>query len=101
VPRQIVSGHDQLSQAADQMFRSWDLGRLTVAAHAEMKLATRLRIEHARTGRPQHATIVQNNMPCPNKRGCGSLLPLMLPEGCSLTVHAPNYQRTFTGGMRP
>jgi hypothetical protein len=29
------------------------------------------------------------------------LTSVMLPEGCSLTVHAPNYRRTFTGGKNP
>nr|WP_245589831.1 DddA-like double-stranded DNA deaminase toxin [Amycolatopsis balhimycina] len=30
--------------------------------------------------------------------GCDTLLPVILPKGYSLTVHAPNYRKTFTGG---
>ncbi|HYS41548.1 MAG TPA: DddA-like double-stranded DNA deaminase toxin, partial [Pseudonocardiaceae bacterium] len=36
---------------------------------------------------------------CRRPAGCGRLLPVMLPDGCSLTVHAPGYRRRFTGGM--
>lgn len=99
--RPIVSGHDDLAVATDAIFCSFGLPGLAVADHAEMKVAARLRMEHARTGVPQHATIVLHNIPCAGRRGCVRLLPVMLPEGCSLTVHAPNYRRTFTGGMRP
>jgi len=63
-----------------------------------MKVGARLRAEYERTGQPQHATIVQNYEPCKFWKGCAALLPVMLPQGCSLTVHAPNYRRTFTGG---
>jgi hypothetical protein len=96
----ITSGEDDWASAADAELRSRGLGQLYVANHAEMKLAAHLRSEHARTGQPQHATIVINNVPCSGIRGCGRLLPVMLPAGCSLTVHAPGYQRTYTGGMR-
>jgi hypothetical protein len=68
------------------------------AAHAEMKLAYHLRQMRERTGRPQHVTIVVNNAVCGGPNGWGTLLPVMLPTGCSMTVHAPNYRRTFTGG---
>jgi hypothetical protein len=98
VPRKIVSGDDRLARAADETLRGLGYQPLAVADHAEMKIAAYLRQRHEKTGSPQHAAIVQNNEPCFGELGCGELLPVMLPEGCSLTVYAPHYRRTFTGG---
>jgi hypothetical protein len=75
--------------------------RLAVATHAETKLAAYLRGVRQKTGQPQYATIVVNNQVCGGDLSCAELLPVLLPEGCSLTVHAPNYRRTFTGGKKP
>jgi hypothetical protein len=100
VTRSVVSGRDEWSYYVDSVFRRWDDSFYTIAKHVEMKVAGRLRAEFERTGRPQHATIVQNQEPCRRDRGCAEMLPVMLPEGCSLTVHAPNYRRTFTGGKQ-
>jgi hypothetical protein len=98
VPCEIVSGQDRLSLAADATLRKLGCQGLSVADHAEMKVAVQLRQQYERTGASQHATIVQNNEPCFGRLGCPQVLPVMLPEGCSLTVYAPNYRRTFTGG---
>ena len=46
-------------------------------------------------------TLVINNVPCGGRFSCGNLLPVMLPEGCTVTVHAPNYRRRLTGGAQP
>lgn len=73
----------------------------SVATHAEMKLAALLARRHEDTGRPQHASVVINNTPCFGELSCPELLPQMIPEGCSLTVYAPQYRRTFTGGATP
>jgi hypothetical protein len=100
VVRSVVSGFDEWSTHADRMFRRWAKVPFIVASHAEMKVAAQMRAEFERTGRPQRATVVLNSEPCPRKNGCAALLPVMLPEGCSLTVHAPNYRRTFTGGRK-
>lgn len=100
VARPVVSGHDEWSSYADSVFKRWDRRMYSVVAHAEMKIAARLRAEFERTGQPRHAIVVLNQEPCPGMRGCARLLPVMLPDGCSLTVHAPNYRRTFTGGMK-
>jgi nucleic acid/nucleotide deaminase of polymorphic system toxin len=101
VIRTVVSGGGPLARAADVTLRRLGYQPLYAADHAEMKLATYLRQRWERTGTPQHATIVQNNEPCFGEVGCGAILPVMLPPGCSLTVHAPNYRRTFTGGATP
>lgn len=49
----------------------------------------------------QHASVVINYVPCRLKWGCDNLLPVILPEGYTLTVYGPNYRKTFTGGKRP
>ncbi|HEX4702803.1 MAG TPA: DddA-like double-stranded DNA deaminase toxin [Pseudonocardiaceae bacterium] len=98
--RTVVSGADSTAQAAFAWLRQH--GVLPVSAtHAEMKLAYHLRTAAERTGSPHQATIVVNNRVCAGPLGCATLLPVMLPAGCTLTVHAPNYRRTFTGGAKP
>jgi hypothetical protein len=99
VVRSVVSGKDEWSKYVDVVFDRMGESRLAVAHHAEMKVAARLRDRFDRTGEPQQATVVLNHEPCKSWKGCAALLPVLLPEGCSLTVHAPNYRRTFTGGM--
>jgi hypothetical protein len=49
----------------------------------------------------RHLTVVLNQRPCKGDYGCDELVPVVLPEGYSLTVHAPNYRKRFTGGARP
>jgi hypothetical protein len=99
ISRKIVSGQDAVSSLATDRLRRLGIRRTpSVATHAEMKLAAILARRHEATGRPQHASIVINHKPCFGELGCPTLLPWMLPEGCSLTVYAPHYRRTFTGG---
>jgi len=100
VVRSVVSCIDEWSKYGDNVFDRMGIGRLWITRHAEMKVGAQLRAEFERTGQPQHATVVLNFEPCRERRGCARLLPVMLPEGCSLTVHAPNYRRTFTGGRK-
>jgi hypothetical protein len=65
-------------------------------SHAEQKLAARMVRDKI-----IDATLVINNRPCRGPAGCDTLLPLLLPPGYSLTVHGPNYRKTFTGGAVP
>lgn len=47
----------------------------------------------------RHAELVLNNRPCLGPLGCDSLLPVLLPEGYSVTVYGPDdYKTTFEGG---
>jgi hypothetical protein len=101
VPHEIVSGEDVLSANAVARFRSLGYRRLWIADHVEIKLAEMMCRQHNATGQPQHATLVANQVPCGGTFGCAEVLPVMLPEGCSLTVYAPQYKRTFTGGATP
>jgi hypothetical protein len=99
VVQPIVSGVDDWSRYGDAVFERMDVGPYQITSHTEMKVAAKLRAEFERVGQPQHAAVVLNNVPCRRPAGCGNLLPVMLPDGCSLTVHAPDYRRRFTGGM--
>jgi hypothetical protein len=98
--RPVVSGLDTVSSGTENWLRARDLQPVS-ATHAEMKIAFILRRAAEKIGKPQHASIVVNNLPCPGRFGCSTLLPVMLPEGSTLTVHAPRYRRTFTGGQQP
>jgi nucleic acid/nucleotide deaminase of polymorphic system toxin len=96
----VVSGKDAEARLTGVLLKSLGFPRLAVADHVEMKVAAHLRQIWARTGKAQHATVVVNNRVCAGLMSCADLLPVMLPAGCSLTVHAPNYRRTFTGGAQ-
>ncbi|MEU4806356.1 DddA-like double-stranded DNA deaminase toxin [Actinosynnema sp. NPDC023587] len=49
----------------------------------------------------REVTLVLNHRPCRGAMGCDTLLPILLREGYSLTVHGPNYRKRFTGGAEP
>jgi hypothetical protein len=73
----------------------------TATADVEMKIAAHM----ARTG-IRHAVVVINNSPCKGRLSCDTLVPILLPEGSTLTVHGTTKQgtpmrKTYTGGARP
>jgi hypothetical protein len=95
----VVSGRDADSTAAWEMLKrrgitAW--AEPIAVSHVEQKLAARMVREKI-----THATLVINNTPCGGVLGCDALLPVLLPAGYSLTVHGPNYRKTFTGGAVP
>lgn len=95
----IVSGHDVESAAAWDLLKERGLPTRTMpwtVTHVEQKLAA-----HMVREKITHATILINNKPCADRLGCEALLPLLLPVGYSLTVHGPNYLRTFIGRAVP
>lgn len=97
--RSIVSGHDQDAAEAQQLLKDCGIpvvAPVTATSHVEIKLAARMLRE-----RRQHADVVINNQPCRGRFGCDTLLPILLPDGYSLTVHGPGYTKTFTGGATP
>jgi hypothetical protein len=99
VAHEIVSGRDENSVAAWDILRSRGMATRTEPmsiTHVEQKLAAHM----VRTA-TQHATIVINNRPCRGRSSCDTFVPVILPPGYSLTVHAPNYRKTFTGGATP
>ncbi len=100
--RPIVSGKDVDSESADELLEEMDMpGRAARAADVEMKLAARM----VREGIP-HATVVINYSPCRGRFGCDTLVPILLPEGATLTVHGVTpkgqpFRKRYTGGARP
>jgi hypothetical protein len=102
VPHAITSGADDNAQLAERTLGELGIpGMTTRTSDVEMKLAAMLRIRHTTTGEPQHVSVVLNQAPCRGPRGCDTLVPVLLPEGCTLTVHRPNMRKTYTGGARP
>ncbi|MCR3746113.1 DddA-like double-stranded DNA deaminase toxin [Lentzea californiensis] len=97
--RSVVSGEDAESAEVWHVLKDTQFpekGPPITITHVETKLAVRMRRENIR-----HASVVINYTPCRMKWGCDNLLPVLLPEGYTLTVYGPNYRKTFTGGKRP
>lgn len=95
---QEISGRDDDSAEVWRLLKAAGMSPTREPAattHVEAKVAARM----ARRG-IRHSELVVNNLPCRGLFGCDVLLPLILPEGCSLTVHGPNYRKTFTGGKQ-
>ncbi|MDX8053425.1 DddA-like double-stranded DNA deaminase toxin [Lentzea sp. BCCO 10_0798] len=97
--RELASGHDEWMLAAKQHLRDMGMpGTPVTAVDVEIKIAVHM----ARNG-IRHATVVLNNTPCKGRFGCDTLVPAVLPEGSSLTVHGVTpdgriMQKTYTGG---
>lgn len=95
----ITSGQDEDSAKVWETLQQQDIpvsGPPTAVADVEQKLAVRM----VQDGR-QHVDVVINNLPCVGRFGCDALVPVILPAGYSLTVHGPNYRKTYTGGAKP
>lgn len=99
----IVSGKDEDSQAAGELLQrlGMPVRRITKSSDVEMKLAARM----VRDGISQ-VTVFINNAPCRGQLSCDTLVPIMLPEGATLTVHGVNrdgtlFKKRYTGGARP
>ncbi|MFB9500069.1 DddA-like double-stranded DNA deaminase toxin [Saccharothrix mutabilis subsp. capreolus] len=98
----MVSGRDADADSADEQLEKLDMpGRAARAADVEMKLAARMVREGIR-----HATVVINYTPCRGRFGCDTLVPILLPEGFTLTVHGVTpegqpFRKRYTGGARP
>jgi len=100
--RSIVSGRDEDAALVDRELQARGMpGKAARTSDVEMKLAARM----ARHG-IKHATVIINNYPCKGDFGCDTLVPVLLPEGCTLTVHGvypsgTRYYKRFTGGATP
>ncbi|WP_052396027.1 DddA-like double-stranded DNA deaminase toxin [Kutzneria sp. 744] len=99
----LISGRDELTEQVNDVLRRMGCPTLPVVASAdvELKLATLMREQGRTNPDMRHLTVVINHRPCRGRLGCEGLLPAVLPEGYTLTVHAPNYQKRFTGGAKP
>ncbi|KAA2254314.1 hypothetical protein F0L68_30800 [Solihabitans fulvus] len=76
-------------------------GKPYTAADVETKLAAYM-AQHG----VKDVTVVINNVPCKGPLGCDTLVPILLPEGSTLTVYGVTPQGTqmvkrYTGGATP
>jgi hypothetical protein len=94
---------DDLSVGVNKFLMEHGCPKLPVgtAADVELKLAAMMRMLGAADPRMRHVTVVINNRPCKGDLSCDELVPVILPEGYSLTIHAPNYFKRMTGGATP
>ncbi|MCP3805111.1 hypothetical protein NLX83_38185 [Allokutzneria sp. A3M-2-11 16] len=101
--RTIVSGEDERTPQINDTLRSMGCPRVPIAtaADVEMKLVALMREKGADDPEWRHFTLVINNRPCRGILGCATLIGIMLPEGYSLTIHAPNYHKRIPGGAKP
>jgi hypothetical protein len=94
----IVSGVDDYSAEAWRLLLAAGLSpkfKPMSVNHVEMKVAVRM----IQTGR-RTVEIALNNEPCAGFLSCRALLPVILPQGYTITVHGPNYHGVFTGGQK-
>jgi hypothetical protein len=95
----VVSGRDEDATEAWKLLQAQGIPIRAPAARTsdvEQKLAARMVRE-----RRMSAEVVINNVPCEGPYGCDTLVPIILPSGYTLTVHGPNYKKTFQGGATP
>ncbi|MEV0678847.1 DddA-like double-stranded DNA deaminase toxin [Actinosynnema sp. NPDC050436] len=100
--REIVSGNDPRTRLVNQQLaaKGWEDGTAR-DSDVEMELAADMAANGVR-----HATVVINNVPYKGRLGCETLVPVLLPEGSTLTVYGitPTGTRTrirYTGGAAP
>ncbi|MFC6087889.1 DddA-like double-stranded DNA deaminase toxin [Saccharothrix lopnurensis] len=100
--QKVVSERDERSALVQQQLAKKGLHRrITRAGDVEIKVAA----DMAENG-IKNATVVINYVPCKGPLGCDTLVPVLLPEGATLTVHgiteAGVRTRTrYTGGAQP
>ncbi|MDQ3403248.1 MAG: hypothetical protein M3548_07620 [Actinomycetota bacterium] len=94
----IASGRDEDAVEVWRLLTAAGMRSTTepmITNHVEMKVAARMVRQGA-----HHTEVAINNLPCTGRFSCDTWLPVILPEGYSLTVHGPNYRKTFTGGQK-
>ncbi|MBP2338727.1 hypothetical protein JOF41_004905 [Saccharothrix coeruleofusca] len=98
----VVSGRDDDAAEADRRLRDMGMPRKSArTGDVEIKLAARMVRDGVR-----HATVLINNEPCAGPFGCDTLVPILLPEGATITVHGTTEQgepirKRYAGGARP
>lgn len=100
--RPIMSGRDEMSTAADARMRQLGMTRpITKTSDVEIKLVMEMLANGI-----EHATVVINHEPCKGRLSCDTLVPILLPEGATLTVYGTTrqgmaFRKRYTGGARP
>ena len=90
-----VSGKDEKYAEAIKLFKDMKARRIpSRTSDVEMKLAAHMRLKGIRS-----ATLVVNHTPCEGPLGCDALVPVILPNGYTLTVYGPHgFVREYRGG---
>lgn len=99
----MISGRDDLTYQVNSALDNMGCPTLPIIASSdvELKLAALMLEKGSTDPKMRHITLVINNRPCKGRLGCETLLPVLLLEGYSLTVHGPDYRKRFTGGAKP
>ncbi|MBM7810048.1 DddA-like double-stranded DNA deaminase toxin [Saccharothrix algeriensis] len=99
----IVSERDQWSTKVNEALTAEGCPKIPVITDGdvELKLAARMREEGPVDPAMRHVTVVINHVICQGPLSCDTLVPVVLPEGYTLTVHGPGYYKQFTGGTPP
>ncbi|HEX5401850.1 MAG TPA: DddA-like double-stranded DNA deaminase toxin [Pseudonocardiaceae bacterium] len=93
----VVSGCDADQARVAAILAEMGMDReLTITADVEMKVAARMRERGVR-----RVTLVINHKVCEGRFGCDRFLPILLPEGCELTVYDVDGKKTYRGGQPP
>jgi hypothetical protein len=99
----ITSGFDRRSALVQgQLARMGRPAGSSRSGDVEQKLAAYMAANGIK-----HATVIINHVPCRQGRdSCDTLVPILLPEGSTLTVHGQNSNGTririrYTGGAQP
>jgi nucleic acid/nucleotide deaminase of polymorphic system toxin len=93
----LASGKDEAYENAIQVFKEMKSRHIPQrASDTEMKLAAHMRKNGIRS-----AVLVINHVPCAGPLGCDALIPVILPEGYTLTVYGANgFVREYQGGEK-
>ncbi|GLZ40870.1 DddA-like double-stranded DNA deaminase toxin [Actinokineospora sp. NBRC 105648] len=92
--REEISGWDDKYRSAVEWFTDQPGGKVPwTASDVEVKLAV-----HMRNTTTRQVTLAINNIPCKGRFGCDALVPQILPEGYTLTVHgAGGFHKVYRG----
>lgn len=101
--QQIVSERDEWSTKVNQALTAEGCPKVPVVndGDVELKLAARMREQGATDPAMRHVTLAINHVPRQGPLGCDTLVPVVLPDGYTLTVYGPGYYKQFTGGRPP
>ncbi|WP_424190241.1 DddA-like double-stranded DNA deaminase toxin [Actinokineospora sp. G85] len=93
----LASGYDAMYEPVEKYLLEIKVRRRPLrASDVEMKLAVHMRNNGIKSG-----TLIINNVPCAGILGCDELLPVLLPEGTTLTIlGAEGFKQTYHGGKK-
>ncbi|WP_328450737.1 DddA-like double-stranded DNA deaminase toxin [Amycolatopsis sp. NBC_00438] len=100
----MVSESDEWKEKVNAVLTGEGCPRVPIAraSDVELRLAAMMREKGESDPGMRHVTLVINNVPCRGPYSCDRLLPVVLPDGYTITVHGTDgYVKTYTGGGVP